>query len=219
MNRNGRYRVLVVDDHPVVREGIALLLANHPHLTVCGDAGDVATAMEKIKTLEPHLVIVDISLMGPSGIELIKMVKARSPKTRMLVSSAHDEVLYAERALRAGAMGYVHKQEASRTLIHAMETVLDGRIYVSPTVSNRLLRQAMQGKTAEEVTPDETLSDRELEVLEMIGKGSSSREVAEALFLSVKTVQAYRERIKQKLGLRNAAELMRHAVEWHMRQQ
>jgi DNA-binding NarL/FixJ family response regulator len=207
-------RILIVDDHPIVRQGLALLIANEPDLEVCGEAADAAEAIQLLTTARPDLIVVDISLHSGNGIELIKQIKARDEHARMLVSSMHDEALFAERALRAGAMGYVNKAEATEKVLEAIRQVLRGKIYLSPRMTERMLCRAVGSEENLESSPIDTLSDRELEVFELIGQGLTTRQIANKLHLSPKTVETYRENIKSKLNLTNATELTRHAVQW-----
>ncbi len=207
-------RILVVDDHPVVRQGIAKLIEEEPDLTVCGQAEDVREALALLADSKPDMAIVDISLKRSSGLELVKETKARFPELPVLVLSMHDESLFAARALRAGAAGYIMKREASGTLLDAIRQVLGGEIYVSDSIASRILHGFAHGRARGAASPMELLSDRELEVFQLIGDGMSTRQVAEALYLSVKTIETHREHIKEKLGLKNANELLRHAVHW-----
>jgi DNA-binding NarL/FixJ family response regulator len=207
-------RVLLVDDHSLVRAGLVKLINGQADLEVCGEASDATTALRLIRRHEPDLVVVDLMLREGSGIELIKQVAALDSSLKMLVCSMHDEALYAERVLAAGAMGYVSKQEPSRVVLEAIRRVLLGRIYTSEEIADRVLRRS-SGKIKEgEGSPTDTLSDRELEVLGLLGKGLNTREIAEQLNLSTKTIDTYREHIKTKLGLKNANELLRFAVAW-----
>lgn len=208
-------KILIVDDHPIVREGLSLLLSTQPDLEVCGEAADASTALQLVAETSPDLVIVDISLKGGNGIDLIKRIKARDPAARMLVSSMYDESLYAERALRAGASGYINKQEATRKITDAIRAVLDGKIFLSERMAGQMLQRAVGGRSGRiEHSPLEDLSDRELEVFELIGRGRSTREIAEALHLSAKTVETYRDRVRKKLDLNDCSELTRHAIVW-----
>ena len=209
-------KVLIVDDHPIVREGLAARIARQPDMTVCGEAEDVADALELVKTTQPDLIIVDLSLKSGQGIDLIKKVKARSEDTKMLVSSMYDESLYAERALRAGALGYINKQEMSDKIVDAIRQVMDGKIYLSPPMTERLLQRAVGSAPELIASPIESLSDRELEIFKMIGTGKTTRLIAGELHLSVKTVETHRENIKAKLDIPNSAELSREAVQWVM---
>jgi len=207
-------KVMIVDDHPIVREGYKRLLEAQSGLEVCGEAEDMPQALRVIHEALPDLVIVDMSLKGGSGLELIKEVKALYPQIRMLVASMHDETLFAERALRAGAMGYVNKQEATKQLTKAIQQVMSDKIFLSEAMTDRMLCRSVGSDNYSEKSPIETLSDRELEVFELIGQGETTRHIADKLHLSPKTVETYRENIKDKLNLENATELTRHAVQW-----
>lgn len=207
-------KILIVDDHPLMRKGLAMTLNAEPDLNVCGQVADAEEALSALEELKPDLAIVDISLPGMSGLELIKHMHALRPDLRTLVVSRHDEALYAERAIRAGARGYVMKLEASDMIVKAVRRVLNGGIYVSEEINERLLLGLAAGRQELAQSPLEVLSDRELEVFELTGRGLGTREIAERLHLSVKTVESYRARIKDKLNLKTAAELMQHAVQW-----
>lgn len=207
-------RVLIVDDHELVRHGLMELLASQPNLQVCGEASDEVEAIRMAQTERPDLMIVDISLRQGNGIDLIKQINARQPQIKMLVSSMYDERLYAERALRAGARGYVHKQQPAATIIEAIQKVLDGKLFLSESMTERMLRRASGSLENPEQSPVEGLSDRELEIFEMIGQGMPTRRIAAQLHLSPKTVETYRERLKTKLNIDNAAELTQRAVQW-----
>lgn len=207
-------RVYLVDDHPIVRQGLIKLIEQEDGLEVCGEAGSVSVALEALKKLGPDVILVDISLEDSNGLELIKRVDDLGLQIPMLVLSMHDEALYAEHALRAGASGYVMKQAASNTLIQAIEKVLEGEIYVSNAMSSQMLKMAFRSSGEDTRTGTETLSLRELEVFELIGRGNSTREIAEQLNLSVKTIETYRAHIKDKLQLRSGTELMQHAIHW-----
>jgi DNA-binding NarL/FixJ family response regulator len=213
-----RSRILIVDDHPVVRRGLRMLIDDEPDLFVCGEAGDADEAIRALDAKKPDLVIVDLSLKESSGLELIKRIKSRNAAAKMLVSSMFDESLYAERVLNAGALGYVSKQEAMEKVIEAIRCVLSGRVYLSAAMSDRMLHRLARDHQAIERSPVETLSDRELEVFEMIGRGRTTAEIAGQLHLSVKTVETHREKVKAKLGLKTAAELYQHAVRWVLEQ-
>jgi DNA-binding NarL/FixJ family response regulator len=210
------YKILVVDDHPVVRHGMAQLIAAESDLEVCGEASDAGDALDLIKSTSPDLMMVDISLQGVNGIELIKQVKAIDSSIRMLVASMHDESLFAERALRAGAMGYISKEADGQEIVTAIRQILKGKIYLSPRMADHMLHRVVDGNGELAESSIETLSDRELQVFELIGKGLSTREVAKRLHLSPKTVETYREHIKAKLNLKNSNELVRHAVKWEL---
>lgn len=207
-------RVLIVDDHSLVRSGLAELIGREPDLEVCGEASDAPTAIRLVQETKPHVAIVDIMLKEGSGVELIKQIKALDSTIRMVVSSMHDENLYAERVLRAGAMGYVNKQEPAERILEAIRQVLAGRVHVSEQMADRVLRRVTRGSEEEAGTQVDALSDRELEVLQLIGQGKATREIAEQLHLSIKTIDTYREHIKTKLGLESANELVRFAVAW-----
>jgi DNA-binding NarL/FixJ family response regulator len=209
-------KILIVDDHPIVREGLAARVARQADLKVVGEAEDVLGALELVKTTHPDLVIVDLSLKTGQGLDLIKKIKVRHPDTKMLVSSMYDETLYAERVLRAGALGYINKQEVSEKIIDAIRQVLGGKIYLSPIMTERFLQRAVGSVEELPRSAVETLTDRELEVFKMIGKGMTTRHIANDLHLSVKTVETHRENIKSKLNLPNSAELSREAVQWVM---
>jgi DNA-binding NarL/FixJ family response regulator len=209
-------KILIVDDHPIVREGLAARIARQPDLTLCGEAEDVADAMELVKTTQPDVAIIDLSLKSGQGLDLIKRIHACSASTKTLVCSMYDESLYAERALRAGALGYVNKQEMSEKIIEAIRHVLEGKIYLSPRMTERLLERAVGSSPQLVQSPIETLSDRELEIFKMIGQGRTTRQIAGELHLSIKTVETHRENIKSKLNILNAAELSREAVQWVM---
>lgn len=204
-------RAFIVDDHPIVRRGLRDLLTGECGLECCGEAGSAEEALEAIPGARPHLVIVDISLGGANGLELVKGLHARHPHMPVLVLSVHDEGLYAERALAAGASGYVMKDRAPEELGAAITEALAGGIYLSPSMSRRVLRK-VHGKGDGGGAPEATLSDREIEVFERLGEGLSTREIADSLHLSVKTVESYRAGIKRKLDIRNASELVRRAV-------
>ena len=213
-----RSRILIVDDHPVVRRGLRMLIDDEPDLFVCGEASDANEAIRVLDAKKPDLVIVDLSLKESSGLELIKRIKSRNAAAKMLVSSMFDESLYAERVLNAGALGYVSKQEAMEKVIEAIRCVLSGRVYLSAAMSDRMLHRLARDHQATQRSPVETLSDRELEVFEMIGRGRTTAEIAGQLHLSVKTVETHREKVKAKLGLKTAAELYQHAVRWVLEQ-
>ncbi len=207
-------KVLIVDDHSLVRHGLTQLIEEEPDLEVCGQASNAAEALRSMRQVRPDVAVVDISLTDASGIELIKEIRARDDTIRVLVSSMHEESLYAERALRAGAVGYVNKHESTEKIIEAIRTALSGRIYLSNSMTNRVLHRMIGGAKEGVALPVDRLSDRELEVLQMLGSGMSSREVAESLCLSPKTVQTHRENIKKKLNLKNSADLTHYAVQW-----
>lgn len=209
-------RVLVVDDHPIVRQGLALMINREPDLVVCGEAEDAMAAMHVLASARPDFVIVDISLNGPDGIELLKNLRTTHPVLPVLILSMHDESIYAERALRAGANGYIMKQEATEKVLVAVRRILSGEIYVSDRIGNRMLKHYITGSGSVRNSTIADLSDRELEVFRLIGEGHGTRQIAEELHLSVKTVESYQAHIKEKLSLRSARELMQHAIQWNM---
>lgn len=208
----GPVRILVVDDHPIVRLGIRQMIAAEPHLTIAGEAESAATAVELVKS-NPDLAIVDLSLEDGSGLELIRSIRHIAPDTRVLVLSMHDEALFAERALRAGARGYIMKQEAISGLVNAIQEVLAGRVFVSKRLSQYLLERLGHDAPAESGRLG-NLTDRELEVFELIGRGLSTAAIAERLGVSIKTIETYRSNIKSKLGLKDATDLIRFAATW-----
>jgi len=203
-----------VDDHPVFRHGISALINAESDLEVCGEASSSPTALDAMRTLSPDVALLDISLPGTNGIELIKLMKAEQPKLPLLMLSMHDESLYALRALKAGALGYVMKAEALTHVLDALRKVLRGEIYVSPRLSERLIFQAIQTAEGGSGSPVDRLSDRELEVLELLGRGFGTKEIAGELHLSVKTIETHRAHIKEKLGFRDAGEMVRFAIDW-----
>lgn len=207
-------RVLVVDDHPIFRHGITALIESEQDLTVCGEANNAGSALEAMRNHEPDIALLDVSLPGTNGIELIKLMKAERPRLVLLVVSMHDESLYALRALRAGARGYVMKAEALTHVLTAIRKVLEGGIYVSPQFSDRLVFKAIQSLEGGMGSPVDKLSDRELEVLQLLGKGNGTREIADELHLSIKTIETHRAHIKEKLGLKDASEMVRFAIDW-----
>lgn len=213
-----RTRILLVDDHAVVRFGIAQLINRQADLVVCGEEEDASNAMSAIVRLKPDLVIADISLKDSSGLELMRNIKVQYPKLPVLVVSTHDESVYAEIAFRAGALGYLMKQEALEKILSAIRRVLSGNIYVSDALAARMLQQQVRGKTDLQKSPVEGLSDRELEVFQLIGQWKKTSEIAQELHLSIKTIEYYREQIKRKLNLRNSAELTQHATAWVQRE-
>ena len=213
-NLKPKTKVLLVDDHAILRQGLVKLINHEADMVVCGEAEDAAKAFDAVESLSPDIAVVDISLKGSNGIELIKNVKARFPDLPMLVLSMHDESLYAERALRAGSLGYIMKEEAIEQVLVAIRKVLGGEIFLSEKMKSRMLQNLAQGKGKVVSSPIEQLTDRELEVFRLIGEGHSTRQIAGELHLSVRTVEAYREYIKAKLNLKNATELVQHAFHW-----
>ena len=209
-----RLRVLLVDDHPIVREGLRRRIEAQPDMEVCCEAAGALEALHEIDGCAFDLAIIDISIVGRSGIELIKDIRARKIESPVVVLSVHDDVTYAERALAAGAQGYVLKQEAPPLIIEAMRRVLDGEIYVSPRMSSKLLLRFVGFGPRSDAGPVDRLSDRELEVLEQAGRGLGTRQIATELGLGISTIATFKSRIKNKLGLMSAAELAAFAAKW-----
>ena len=208
-----RRKVFIVDDHPIVREGLTLLINREPDLTVCGDAKEMQSALQNINALKPDILVVDISLNGPDGLDLLKHIRLRDPMLPILILSMHDESIYAERALRAGANGYIMKQEATERVLIALRRILDREIYLSDRIANKMLRQLTTGSPAKGRSTLDDLSDRELEVLRLIGEGHGTRQISEELHISIKTVESYQSHLKEKLGLKNARELVQFAIQ------
>jgi DNA-binding NarL/FixJ family response regulator len=208
-----KIKILLVDDHPLVREGVANLILQQPDMEVCGEA----QALQLIGNLQPDVAVVDISLENGSGLELIKSIKAMHPAVAMLALSMHDESLYAERALRAGARGYLMKREAAKKVIQGIRAVLGGQLFVSEKIATFMARRFVEGRTGTAPSVDQ-LSDRELEVFQLLGRGQTTRQMADHLHVGFKTVQAYCARIKDKLQLANATELLRAAMQWNENQ-
>ncbi len=206
--------ILIVDDHPIVRQGLAELVNHEDDLLVCGQAEDAHQAMKAVKELKPDMVIVDISLKETSGMELIKDINVHYPNLPVLALSMHDESLYAERALRAGAKGYIMKAEATERVIMAIRKILSGEIYVSDKMASKMMWKLVGSNIEINASPVERLSDRELEVFQLIGKGIGTRQISERLYLSIKTIETYRAHIKEKLNLADAAELLQYAIQW-----
>lgn len=207
-------KILIVDDHPLVREGLADLVNKEKDLVVCGQAEAAYQAMEAIRELKPDMAIVDISLKEKSGLELIKDIKIQHPGLPVLTLSMHEESVYAERALRAGAKGYIMKREATKKVVTAIRKVLRGQLYLSEKMTTRLVRKFVDGKPEAGTSPIDRLTDRELEVFSLLGRGNGTRQISEQLHLSVKTIETYRSRIKEKLNLTSASELLQHAFQW-----
>jgi DNA-binding NarL/FixJ family response regulator len=207
-------RVLVVDDHPIVREHLSTLIAREPDLVVIGQADSAHRAIENVRRHRPELVILDLSLADKPGLELIKELKAQFPDLLILVLSMHDETLYAERVLRAGARGYIMKEEATRRILDAIRRILGGDVYLSTKMAARALKRIAGDGPGSTFFPVEKLSDRELEVFQLIGQGYSTRQIGATLSLDVKTVETYRSRIKDKLNLDSGSTLVRHAIQW-----
>lgn len=208
--------IVIIDDHPLVREGVALRLSMHPEFHIVGEASTEDDGLKLIKRLKPKLAIVDISLQSGDGLSLLSQIKSHSPNTRTLVLSGFQESLYAERSLRAGASGYLNKQESNHNLVDAVRTVLAGKRYISPWLAERLVSLSL-GSSVQENDPVDRLTTRELEIFRKIGEGLTSGMIAENLILSKHTVDTHRENIKRKLGLQNAVELTRAAVQWVLR--
>ncbi len=213
-----QHSVFLLDDHPLVREWLATMVALEPDLTVCGQAGEAGAALAAVAQTKPNVVVVDLSLPRSSGLEFIKQMRAQYPSIRLLVLSMHDEATIAERAFRAGAHGYVVKRESGPQIIAGIRAVLEGHFYTSPSLTAQLAGRMFGGSAVGGRRPEEDLSDREMEVFRLRGQGCSAKEIADRLGVSVKTVGSYDMRIKEKLGLDNAGELMREAVLWHERQ-
>jgi DNA-binding NarL/FixJ family response regulator len=213
--KKSRARVLIVDDHPAVREALALRIGGQPDLEVCGEAADTSEALRLVADTRPDVAVVDISLKTSNGFDLIKRLKDRNDRVRMLVWSMHSESLYAERALRAGALGYINKDQATDKIIEAIRRVLEGKVWLSEAMAERMLHRAV-GAGRKEVTrsPLEILADRELEVFRLIGEGVKTADIADRLHLSVKTIETYRDRIRQKLNLSDGTKLTHYAVQW-----
>jgi len=212
-------KILLVDDHPLVREWLANLINQQSDLEICGDADSAPKAMQLIGTANPDVAIVDISMEGGSGLELIKNIKASHPNVMVIVLSMHDEALYGERALRAGARGYIMKREATKRVLQAVRCVLGGNLYLSEKMAMLMAEKFVDGRLKSTGSVIEQLSDRELEVFQLLGRGYSTRQIADELHVGFKTVQSFCARIKEKLNYENASELLREAVRWHDSQQ
>lgn len=210
----GKVRILLVDDHPIVRQGIGLLVAQEPDMLVCGEADSAAGALEAIERCRPDVAVVDLTLKESLGLELLKDIRIRFPKLLALVYSMRDEAFYAERVLRAGARGYVTKEEGGRAVIEGIRAILSGRIHLSEKMASKLIGRFVQGDAKLPRDSVASLTDRELEVFELIGQGLPTREIAERLHLSAKTVDSHREHIKEKLQIDSATDLLKHAIEW-----
>jgi DNA-binding NarL/FixJ family response regulator len=205
--------VFIVDDHPLLRQGIALMINREQDLVVCGEAADAQAALRQIVGRPPDIMIIDISLSGPDGLDLLKSIRAMYPTLPVLILSMHDESIYAERALRARANGYIMKQEATEKVLVAVRRILAGEIYLSDRMANKLLHQFVGGAPTDQNSRLASLSDRELEVFRLIGEGRGTRQIAEKLDLSIKTVETYQAHIKEKLSLQNGRELVQHAIQ------
>jgi DNA-binding NarL/FixJ family response regulator len=210
--------VLVVDDHPLLRQGLALLINQQQDMQVCGEAEEAHAAMQAVTHCRPDIMILDISLNGPDGLELLKSIRASDPDLPVLILSMHDEAIYAERALRARANGYIMKQEATEKVLVAVRRILNGELYLSDRMSNKMLQHYIGGAPSMIQSRISSLSDRELEVFRRIGEGRATREIAEELHLSVKTVETYQAHIKEKLALRSGRELIQHAIQWKIKE-
>ena len=209
-----RTRILLVDDHPLVRERLAEIINRETDLMVCGEAEDRHEALVAVPAKHPQLVIIDLTLKNSDGLELIKDIRSRWPKLRMLVVSMHDESLYAERAIRAGALGYITKQEATRKILIAVRRVLEGTIYLNEKIASHIISRLTSHAGAVAATPDELLSDRELQVFDLTGRGQNTVEIAARLRVAVKTIETYRSRVREKLKLKNSSELLQSAISW-----
>ena len=209
-----RARILIVDDHPMVRERLAEIISREGDLAVCGEAEDRAGGFQAVKNRSPDLVIVDLTLKDSDGLELIKDIHARWPHQAMLVVSMHDESLYAERVIRAGALGYITKQEATRNILVAIRRVLAGHIYLNERIATHIIRRLATETGPVATSPAELLADRELQVFEMAGRGMNTREIASRLQIAAKTVETYRARIREKLKLKDGSELLQVAIAW-----
>ena len=212
-------RVFIVDDHPLVRERLIAALQQQPDIQVCGQAEDARSALPAMNEAAPDVAIVDLSLKGSSGLDLIKDIAEQQPRVRVVVLSMHEEVFYAERALRAGARAYVMKRESTGHIVEAVRQVAEGRLYANPALLAKLTERMLGRSQSVNLDPVETLSDRELDVFRRLGAGRSTREIADELSVSIKTVQVYCARIKEKFGLASASELVREAVRWNEQQQ
>jgi len=213
-NKPGKIRILIIDDHPIVREHMGQLISQQPDLTVCGEADDLPSGIAAVRKLRPDMVIMDISLKGIYGMDLIKDIKESFPKLPVLVLSMHDELLFAERALRAGARGYVTKQEATHRILQAIRQVLEGNVYLNEKMGTALLGKITGGKPGASSSPVELLSDRELQIFHRIGQGVGSRQIAEEMHISVKTVESHCARIREKLQLKDGSQLLQYAIQW-----
>ena len=218
-SKSGKQRVLIVDDHPIFRFGLAGLITEQSHLEVCGHADSAPIALDSMRRLKPDLVLLDLSLRGTNGIELIKLMKAEEPTLPILVISMHDEAVFGLRALKAGALGYVMKAEAMNHVAEAISKVVQGKIYVSPKFGEKLIFKAEQSIESGTGSPVDALSDRELEVLQLLGKGHSTRSIADTLHLSVKTIETHRAHIKEKLGFPDSEDMVKFAIDWVAQQE
>lgn len=212
--KKNQTRILLIDDHPLLRTGIGQLISQQKDMTICGEVDDSLKALDAIQEKSPDIVVLDITLKKMSGIEVLKHIKVRFPKVKVLILSMHDETLYAPRALRAGASGYIMKQEAAENVIAALRKINSGEVYISERMATQMLSRMVGGRATPISSPVDLLSDRELEVFTLLGRGDGTRDIAEKLNLSVKTIESHRAHIKEKLNLKNATELVRHAVQW-----
>jgi len=212
------HRILIVDDHPLIRVGLSSLIAAEADLEVCGETGQISEALHLVRTSEPEVAIVDLSLADGNGLELVKRLAAQHKELRILVCSMHDESLFAQRVLSAGAMGYINKQEATTHIIPAVRQLLDGKVWLSKTMIERMLQGIAHGRLTPAASSVESLSDRELEVFGLIGRGMGPSEIAEVLHLSVKTIETHKQKIKKKLNLQSGSELTRRAMQWMLEQ-
>jgi DNA-binding NarL/FixJ family response regulator len=218
-NETGKGRVYIVDDHAMFRDGLRQMINLEPDLMVCGDAAEAAQAMNELRELQPDLVIVDISLAGSNGIDLVKSIKRDLEDVPVLVVSMHDESLYGERALRAGAMGYVMKSEPAKTVLAALRKVLRGEVHISEKMASAVVAKFLQGAAEPPPSPLERLSDRELEVFRLLGQEKGTRQIAEAINVALPTVATFKNRIKEKLGLKNSTEMILYAIQWYRQEQ
>jgi len=212
------WRILIVDDHPLVQTGLTSLIEREPDLEICGRSASIGEALELVRSTSPDLAIVDLSLADGNGLTLVKRLRASHSHIRTLVCSMHDEALFAYRAIKAGAMGYIGKEEATTKVVDAIRRVLSGKVWLSANMSDRVFEGLVSGGSVPAGSSVDNLSDRELEVFELIGRGLGASQLAERLHLSVKTIESHRENIKKKLGLRSAAELTRRAMQWSLDQ-
>lgn len=216
LQRTGKRSVFVVDDHPLLRQGLALLINQQHDLEVCGEAEEAQAAIQVLSQKKPDILIVDISLNGPDGLDLLRNIRASYPDLPVLILSMHDEAIYAERALRARANGYIMKQEATEKVLVAVRRILNGEVYLSDRMANKMLQQYIGGSQGAIQSRISALSDRELEVFCLIGEGRGTREIADELRLSIKTVETYQAHIKEKLSLHSGRELIQRAIQWKM---
>jgi DNA-binding NarL/FixJ family response regulator len=212
--KKGKYKIFLVDDHPLLREGLTRIIIPQPDLRICGEATTTHEALKSIPLLKPDIVILDLTLGGRNGLDLIKDMKLRSIKSAILVLSMHDESLFAERALRAGAQGYIMKEQATKEVLKAIHRVLDGEIYLSEKMAAKMMHKVADGNLDAKTPPEGSLSDRELQVFQLIGQGHGTHQIAEEPHISPKTVESYRAHIKVKMNLKDAHELTQHAVHW-----